>query len=194
MAENPMNRNPLETDEALSSTGGLPPDFFDVPESPASDRHAQPLPARDVPLPSRFARAPAPPHVMIERRTSLAVVLVVIAGNIVFFLGGGLVGWTAARKDAARTEPPATAATNPPQSVVRALDGKASKSALDALTSRIGEVQSELDTLGRELARLEGRLNATTNAAPAPPDLAPLRKRIDDLVEESRKLSPLSAT
>src|SRR5262249_7584918 len=94
MAENPMNRNPLETDEALSPTGGLPPDFFAVPESPASDRHAQPLPARDVPLPSRFARAPAPPHVMIERRTSLAVVLVVIAGNIVFFLGGGLVGWT----------------------------------------------------------------------------------------------------
>ncbi len=79
----------------------------------------------------------------------MPVVLVVIAGNIVFFLGGGLAGWAAARKGAARTEPPAAAATNPPLSdVVRAIDAKASKSALDALSSRIGEVQSELGTLG----------------------------------------------
>jgi TolA-binding protein len=195
MAENPSNRNPLETDETLSSTGGLPPDFFDVPESPASDRHAQSLPARDAPLPPRLAGAPASPRVVIERRASLPVVLVVIAGNIVFFLGGGLAGWAAARKGAARTEPPATAATNSPLSeVVRAIDAKASKSAVDALTSRIGEVQLELGTLGRELARLEGRLNARTNAPPAPPDLAPLRTRIDDLVEESQRLSPLPAT
>ena len=53
MAENPSNRNPLETDETLSSTGGLPPDFFDAPESPAPDRHAQSLPARDALLPPR---------------------------------------------------------------------------------------------------------------------------------------------
>src|ERR1700722_9662693 len=117
MAENPSNRNPLETDESLSSTGGLPPDFFDVPESPASDGHAQSLPARDAPLPPRLAGAPASPRVVIERRASLPVVLVVIAGNIVFFLGGGLAGW-AARKGAARTEPPATAATNSPLSEV----------------------------------------------------------------------------
>ena len=195
MAENPSNRNPLETDETLSSTGGLPPDFFDIPESPASDRHAQSLPARDAPLPPRLAGAPASPRVVIERRASLPVVLVVIAGNIMFFLGGGLAGWAAARKGAARTEPPATAATNSPLSeVVRAIDAKASKSAVDALTSRIGEVQLELGTLGRELARLEGRLNAKTNAPAAPPDLAPLRTRIDDLVEESQKLSPLPAT
>jgi TolA-binding protein len=132
---------------------------------------------------------------VIERRASLPVVLVVIAGNILFFLGGGLAGWAAARKGAARTEPPATAATNSPLSeVVRAIDAKASKSAVDALTSRIGEVQLELGTLGRELARLEDRLNARTNAPPAPPDLAPLRTRIDDLVEESQRLSPLPAT
>jgi hypothetical protein len=198
MAENPSNRNPLETDETLASTGGLPPDFFDVPESPASDRHAQSLPARDAPLPPRLAGAPASPRVVIERRASLPVVLVVIAGNIVFFLGGGLAGWAAARKGTARTEPPATAPTNSPMSeVVRAIDAKASKSAVDALTSRIGEVQLELGTLGRELARLEGRLNARTNAPPAPPappDLAPLRTRIDDLVKESQRLSPLPAT
>jgi hypothetical protein len=198
MAENPSNRDPLETDETLSSTGGLPPDFFDVPESPASDRHAQSLPARDAPLPPRLAEAPASPRVVIERRASLPVVLVVIAGNIVFFLGGGLAGWAAARKGAARTEPPATATTNSPLSeVVRAIDAKASKSAVDALSSRVGEVQSELGTLGRELARLEDRLNARTNAPPAPaapPDLAPLQTRIDDLVEESRRLSPLPAT
>ena len=132
---------------------------------------------------------------MIERRASLPVVLVVIAGNIVFFLAGGLTGWAAGRKGAARTEPPATAATDPPLSeVVRAIDAKASKSAVDALTSRIGEVQLELGTLRRELARLEGRLNARTNAPPAPPDLAPLRTRIDNLVEESQRLSPLPAT
>ena len=150
MAENPSNSNPLETDETLSSTGGLPPDFFDVPESPASGRHAQSLPARDAPLPPRLAEAPASPRVVIERRASLPVILVVIAGNIVFFLGGGLAGWAAARKGAARTEPPATAATNSPMSeeVVRAIDAKASKSAVDALTSRIGEVQLELGTLG----------------------------------------------
>jgi TolA-binding protein len=195
MAENLSNRTPLETDETLSSTGGLPPDFFDVPESPASDRHAQSLPARDAPLPPRLAGAPASPRVVVERRASLPVVLVVIAGNIVFFLGGGLAGWAAARKGAARTEPPATAATNSPLSeVVRAIDAKASKSAVDALTSRIGEVQLELGTLGRELARLEDRLNARTNAPPAPPDLAPLRTRIDDLVEKSQRLSPLPAT
>jgi TolA-binding protein len=192
MAENPSNRNPLETDETLSSTGGLPPDFFDVPESRASDRHAQSLPARDAPLPPRLAGVPASPRVVIERRASLPVVLVVIGGNIVFFLGGGLAGWAAARKGAARTEPPATSATNSPMSeVVRAIDAKGSKSAVDALTSRIGEVQLELATLGRELARLEGRLKARTNA---PPELAPLRTRIDDLVEESQKLSPLPAT
>jgi TolA-binding protein len=113
----------------------------------------------------------------------------------VFFLGGGLAGWAAARKGAARTEPPATAATNSPLSeVVRAIDAKASKSAVDALTSRIGEMQLGLGTLGRELARLEDRLNARTNAPPAPPDLTPLRTRIDDLVEKSQKLSPLPAT
>ena len=195
MAENLSNRNPLETDETLSSTGGLPPDFFDIPESPTSDRRAQSLPARDAPLPPRLAEAPASPGVVIERRASLPVVLVVIAGNVAFFLGGGLAGWAAARKGAARTEPPATAATNSPLSeVVRAIDGKASRSAVDALTSRIGEVQLELGTLGRELARLEGRLNAKPNAPPAPPDLAPLRTRIDDLVQESQKLSPLPAT
>jgi len=195
MAEYPSNRNPLETDETLSSTGGLPPDFFDVPKSPASDRHAQSLPARDAPLPPRLAGEPASPRVVIDRRSSLPVVLVVIAGNIVFFLGGGLAGWAAARKGAARTEPPATAATNAPLSeVVRALDAKASKSEVDALTSRIGQVQLELGALGRELARLEDRLNARTNVPPAPPDLAPLRTRIDDLVEESKRLSPLPAT
>jgi tetratricopeptide (TPR) repeat protein len=195
MAENPSNRNPLETDETLSSTGGLPPDFFDVPEFPASERHARSLPARDAPLPPRLGEAPASPRVVIERRASLPVVLAVIAGNIVFFLGGGLAGWAVARKGAARTEPPATAATNSLLSeVVRAIDAKASKSALDALTSRIGEVQSELGTLGRELGRLEDRLNSRTNAQPAPPDLAPLRKRIDDLLEESQRLSALPAT
>src|SRR5262249_48379339 len=126
------------------------------------------------------------------------VVLVVIAGNIAFFLGGGLAGCAAARKGAARTEPTTTATTNPPLSeVARAIDAKASKSEVDALTSRIGEVQSELGTLGRELARLEDRLNARTNAptAPAaPPDLTPLRTRIDGLVEASQRLSPLLAT
>jgi TolA-binding protein len=198
MAENPGNRNPLETDETLSSTGGLPPDFFDVPESPASDRHAQSLPARDAPLPPRLAGAAGSPQVVIERRASLPVVLVVIAGNVVFFLCGGLAGWAAARRGAARTEPPATAATNSALGeVVRAIDAKASKSALDAFSSRIGEVQSELGTLGRELARLEERSKARTNApaAPAaPPDLAPLQTRIDDLVEESQRLSSLPAT
>jgi TolA-binding protein len=198
MAENPSNHNTLETDETLSSTGGLPSDFFDIPESPASDRHAQSLPAREAPLPPRLAGAPASPRVVIERRASLPVVLVVIAGNVMFFLGGGLAGWAAARKGAARTEPPASEATNSSLSeVVRAIDAKASKSALDALTSRIGEVQSELGTLGRELVRLEERLNATTNAQtapPAPPDLTPLQTRIDDLVKENQKLSPLAAT
>ncbi len=215
MVENPSNRNPLETDETLSSTGGLPPDFFDVSESPEAARHAQSLPARDAPLPPRLAAAPASPRVVIERRASLPVVLVVIAGNIVFFLGGALAGWAAARKGAARTEPPATAATNslmsevvraidakaatnsPMSEVARAIDAKASKSAVDALTTRIGEVQVELGTLGRELARLEGRLNAKTNAPtalPAPPDLAPLRTKIEDLVKQSQRLSPLPAT
>jgi hypothetical protein len=195
MAENPSNRNSLETDETLSSTGGLPPDFFDVPESPASQRHAQLLPARDAPLPPRLAGGPASPRVVIERRASLPVVLVVLAGNILFFLGGGLAGWAAARRGAVRMEPPAPAATNSPLSeVVRAIDAKASKSAVDALTSRIGEAQLELGTLGRELARLEERLKARTNTPPAPPDLAPLRTRIDDLIEKSKKPSPLTAT
>jgi TolA-binding protein len=191
MAENPSNRSPIETDETLSSTGGLPPDFFDFPEYPASD-------GRPHSLPARLAGALASPRVVIERRASLPVVLVVIAGNILFFLGGGLAGWAAARKGPARTETPATAATNSPVSeVVRAIDAKASKSAVDALTSRIGAVQLELGTLARELARLEDCLNARTNAPPAPPappDLAPLRTRIDDLVKESRRLSPLPAT
>ena len=98
MAENPSNRNPLETDETLSSTGGLPPDFFDVPESPASDRHAQSLPARNAPLPPRKAGAPASPRVVIERRASLPVVLVVIAALIALYWlivagAGGAEGW-----------------------------------------------------------------------------------------------------
>jgi hypothetical protein len=198
MPENPTNRDALETDETLSSTGGLPPDFFDVPESPASDRHAQPLPARDAPLPPRLAAAPASPGTVIERRASLPVVLVVIAGNILFFLGGALAGWAAARKAAARTEPPATeTASSPLSEFVRAIDARDSKSGVDALASRVGEMQSELGTLGRELARLESRLNAQASAPPAPqapPDLAPLRTSIDDLVEKSRKLSPLPAT
>ena len=196
MAENPSNRNPLETDETLSSTGGLPSGLLRESRSPP----------RPIGTLSRFllamqhtpyalAGAPASPRVVIEPRASLPVVLVVIAGNIVFFLGGGLAGWAAARKGAARTEPPAVAATISPLSeVVSAIDAKASKSAVDALTSRIGEVQLELGTLGRELARLEGRLNARTSAPPAPPDLAPLRTRIDDLVKESQRLSPLAAT
>ena len=167
MAENPSNRDPLETDETLSFTGGLPPDFFNVPESPASDRDAQWRPARDAPLPPRLAETPSSPRVVIERRASLPVVLVVIAGNIAFFLGGGLAGWAAARKGAARTEPPAAATTDsPPSEVVCAIDAKASKSAVDALSSRVGEVQAELGTLGRELARLEDRLSARTNAPP----------------------------
>lgn len=195
MAVNPSDRDPVETDESLSSTGGLPPDFFDVSESHASERHVQPVPARDAPLPPRVAAVPDTPRVVIERRVSLPVVLVVIAGNIVFFVGGGLAGWAAARKGGGRTEVPAAAAMNSTLSeVVRAIDAKASKSALDALTSRLAEVQSELGTLGRKVARLEDRLNAGTSTPPAAPDLGPLRKRIDDLVKESQKLSPLPGT
>ena len=198
MAENPSHHDPLETDETLSPTGGLPPDFFDVAGTPASDRRDPSLPAREAPLPPRLAGAPESPRLVIERRASLPVVLVVIAGNIAFFLGGGLAGWAAARKGAARTEPPAAAATNSSLGeVVRAIDARASRSELDAVSSRIGEVQSHLGTFGRELARLEDRLNARTNpppAPPVPPDLAPLRTRIDALVEESRKISPLPAT
>jgi hypothetical protein len=195
MPENPGLHNPLEPDETLSSTGGLPPDFFDAPESPAADRPPPALPARDVPLPPRLAGIPASPRIVIERRASLPVVLVVLAGNIMFFLGGGLVGWAAARKGFPRTEPPATTATNSLLGeVVRSIDAKASKSALDALTSRLGEIQSELGTLRRELARLEDRPDATTTAHLMPSDLAPLRKRIDGLVEESQKLSPLPAS
>src|SRR5579863_5311915 len=108
MAGNQNHRNPLETGETLSSTGGLPSDFFDAPETPVSDRIAPSLPARDPGLPPRVAGPPASPRVVIERRASLPVVLVVIAGNIVFFLGGGLAGWAAARKGRARTDPPAT--------------------------------------------------------------------------------------
>jgi hypothetical protein len=75
MAGNSSNRDRLETDETLSSTGGLPPDFFDVPEPPASDEQAQSLPARAAPLPPRLAVAPASPRVVIEQRASLPVVL-----------------------------------------------------------------------------------------------------------------------
>jgi hypothetical protein len=198
MAENLSDRNSLEMDEALSSTGGLPPDFFDVPDSPASDGRAQSLPARDVPLSPRFTGADVSPPVVSKRQALLPVVLVVIAGNILFFIGGGLAGWAAARRAAPRTEPPATTATNPHLSeVTHAIDAKASRSEVDVLKSRIGEVQLELSALGRELGRLDGRLNAKINAspaAPAPPDLTPLRTRIDDLVKESRKLSLLPAT
>lgn len=195
MAEDPSQPNLVETDETLSPTGGLPADFFDVPESAASDRRTRSTAARDATLPPRLAGALASPRVVIERRISLPVVLVVIGGNIVFFLGGGLAGWAAARKGAARAEPAAAVATNPPLSdIVRAMDAKASQSAMDALDARLGAVRSELSTLGRELARLEGRLNAKTTAPPAPPDLAPLQTKLDDLVEESRRLSPLPAT
>ena len=195
MPVNSSDRDPVETEESLSSTGGLPPDFFEVPESPASERQAPPVPARDAPLPPRLAGVADSPRVVIERRASVPVVLVVLAGNIVFFVGGGLAGWAAARKDAARSEPPALAAMNSTLSdVVRAVDAKASKSALDALSERVGEVQSDLGALGHELARLEDRLNSRAGAPPAPPDLALLRKRIDDLVGESQKLSPLPAT
>lgn len=205
MAEIPSHPDPLEMDETPSSTGGLPPDFFEVAESPASDEDASSLAAQDEALPARVAVEPAPTHVVIERRASLPVVLVVLAGNIVFFLAGGLAGWAAARKGAGRTEPPATAttATNPPLGeVMRAIDARASGSAVEALTARVGEMRSELGTLGRELARVEGRLNTRTEPAPAvhappaaaaPPDLAPLQTRLDDLVKESRKLAPMPA-
>lgn len=198
MASTPSHGNPLDTDEPLSSTGGLPPDFFDVPEPSASETtHTQPLPARGASRPARLAGAPSAPTVVIERRASVPVVLVVIAGNLAFFVGGGLAGWALAQKDSARSGAPAAAANASLSEVVRAIDAKASKSALEALTSRIGEVRLELGTLGRELARLEDRLNATPKAPAAPPtlpDLAPLQKRIDDLVEESQRLSSLPAT
>lgn len=203
MAETPSHPDPLEMDETPSSTGGLPPDFFEVAESPASDEDAPSLAAQDEPLPARVAAEPAPTHIVIERRASLPVVLVVLAGNIVFFLAGGLAGWAAARKGPVRTEPPAAAATNPPLSeVVRAIDAKASESAVAALSTRIGEMRADLGTLGRELARVEGRLNARDEPAPAVhappaaaslPDLAPLQTRLDNLVKESRKLAPMPA-
>ncbi len=198
MAGNPNDHSPVEMDEAPASTGGLPADYFDNPESPASDRHAESRLAQGGPLPPRIIAGAALPHVVIERRASLPVVLVVLAGNIVFFMGGALAGWAAARKSAARTEPTTTAATNSALSeVVRAIDSKPSKSELDALTSRIGAAQSELGTLGHELARLDERLNAKPNAPPSTPaalDLAPLQTRIDELVKESERLAPLPET
>ncbi|MHB1562087.1 MAG: hypothetical protein ACYC61_31960 [Isosphaeraceae bacterium] len=201
MADDPSHPDALEMDKTSSSTGGLPPDFFEAPESPASEGETQTVAAREEPLPARVVGKSAPTHVVIERRASLPVVLVVVAGNILFFLGGVVAGWAAARKGTVRAEPPATAATDAALGeVVRAIDAKASESSVDALTSRIGEMRSELGTLGRELARLEGRLNARTEPAPAAhapppaPDLAPLKTRLDDLVKESRKLAQMPAT
>ncbi len=204
MADHPSHPDALEMDETSSSTGGLPPDFFEAPESPATGEEAQVLAGREEPLPPRREGEPASPRVVIEHRASLPVVLVVLAGNILFFLGGGLAGWAVARKGAVRTEPAATGATDTAlRDVVRAIDARASGSAVDALSSRIGEMRADLGTLGRELARLDGRLNTRTEpapaahaspAAPAPPDLSPLQARIDDLVKESRKLAPMPAT
>lgn len=205
MAEDPSQPNAMETDEAPSSTGGLPPDYFDVPEPPESSEDAEPRSVGDEPLPPRVAESPGSPRVMIDRRISLTVVLVVIVGNMAFFLGGGLAGWAAARKGAARPEIPAPPASNAvlSEDLLRAIDARAPRSEVDALNSRIGVMQSEVATLRRDLAELEGRLNARIRAAPtaprapappAAPDLAPLESRLDDLVKKSQSLAPLPAT
>ena len=84
--------------------------------------------------------------------------------------------------------------------VVRAIDAKASKKRAAGRSGRRASAKcgwSSAPPKRAELVRLEDRLNARTNAPPAlpaPPDLAPLRTRIDDLVKESQKLSPLAAT
>src|SRR5689334_21947477 len=88
----------VETDPALATTSGLPPDFFEPNSIPASDRTVGTIVPGDATLPPRRIAATPAPQVVIDRRASFPVVFVVLAGNMLFFLGGGLAGWTLARK------------------------------------------------------------------------------------------------
>jgi len=193
MSQDP-NRH--EEEPAASTTGGLPPDFFEVPEVHAADQSPAII-SSERPLPPRKPTAPPPPQVVIDRRASFPVVFVVLASNVLFFVAGGLAGWALTRKGLipSETAPPATAPNPLLAEVARSVETKAPKSALNGLESDVGALKSEARTLARELARLEGRLDTRPAAAgPVPPDLAPLQTKVDDLAAASRKLAPLATS
>ena len=194
MTIDPTSSDPPATEPRGSTTGGLPPDFFEAAPSLPPERTIAAVGPADGALPPRTAKPThRPSQGASDRRTSLPVILVVLVGNVVFFLAGGLAGWAVARKVVQPAQPRAGAPDPLLNELARTVDTKASQHELSGLESNMGKLQSELAALSRELARVEARLDAKPSAPAAAPDLSPLTTKIDDMATVGRKLAPLPA-
>lgn len=175
-----------------STTGGLPPDVFEGAAHVDSPVRSQ-APA----LPRRQSAAQA----SLERtqpRSMLPVVLSVIVGNLILFLGGGLAGWAYAKKDPPRTPPPAQVILSPLNTeVARSIDSKASKDEIGLLKGEIGALQNQVKSLNEQLAavaresthlkqRVESPPESAKNTQPPTVDLKSVESRIDRLLEMTR--------
>jgi hypothetical protein len=123
----------------------------------------------------------------------------VFLGNALVLLGGGLAGWTLARRE--KPEPTAVPTPTAAPEVLefaRSVESKASKEdlsqlklALVDLAKRVDSVQAKLGDVTADAARFHGRLEAAPKAvlpAPPPVDLKPLESRLDRLTAGSKNL------
>jgi len=162
---------------AASPIGELPDDFFAGPGRVGDDSGGDPLPPRRLTSASSARDG-------VAQRPILPIVGAVLLGNVLLFLGGVLAGWSLAHKSAA---PPA--GDTPPDlkgmttALAQLAETKVSRTEVEGL-------RSEVATLTRRLAQLQGRVDAQPGPEPAPsPDLGPLRARVDELVKVSGRLS-----
>jgi regulator of replication initiation timing len=135
----------------------------------------------------------------------LPIVLTVILGNVILFLGGGLAGWAYAKKDPPRNPPPAQVILSPLNTeLARSIDSKASRDEVGGLKGEMGAVEAQLKSLKEEVLALAGestRLKQRVEnppeparaSEPAPIDLKRLESRIDSVAEATRNVAGLPA-
>jgi hypothetical protein len=157
--------------------GALPEDFFED-----NDRQAGPLPRLKGPAVATTP-APATPTVVV-RRPVLPVVGAVLLGAAVMYLSGVLSGWAIARREAT----PASSATAP----IAASDprvGRLEKSVgLKAERADLGAIRAGLEAISKRLDEFGERLDSLPKPEP-PPDLGPIRARIDDVAKQTARLA-----
>lgn len=183
-------KSPESVSPEISPTGGLPADFFENPG--AAPNAPSPL-RRSIDKP--VANGPR------SRSSMLPVVLTVILGNIILFLGGALAGWAFAKKDP-QPQPSAAQVIVSPASaeVARAVESKASKDEVGGLKGEIGVLESqikklkdEVTALSHESTRLKERVEAPREPVASPPvvDVKGLESRLDRLADATRRLAAL---
>jgi hypothetical protein len=202
MAQGEGLNGPEGSSPEVSSTGGLPSDFYERPRT--QETGPEPVVTRAAPVASRRVVPATPPRERTGRRSIIPIVGAVLLGNVLLFLGGALAGWAWARKEAAAMLSAAIPfpGTGVAPDVARSVESKASKDEVGHLKNEVGSLEAEIrglkaevQTLASEATRLQKRIDTPPKSTPTTtatlPDLKPIQTRLDRLAEANKSLAGL---